>query len=143
MGVPFAELYAANLSGRNFNHGEVIQLVLRSPTTGRWLPFKFVQAVMMHELAHCKQMNHSKAFWAVKNRFSAEMSALWAKGYTGDGLWGRGVLLENGAFAHEQLGEGEELPEHMCGGSYVSRGGRKRKIKPKITTYAQPLPLSQ
>jgi len=66
----------------------------------------------MHELAHCKQMNHSKAFWAVKNEFSSEINVLWEKGYTGDGFWGRGVLLENGAFSHEQLGEGEELPEH-------------------------------
>jgi len=34
--------------GRNFNGGEVIQLVLKS-RTGRWLPFEFVQMVMMHE----------------------------------------------------------------------------------------------
>jgi hypothetical protein len=119
--------------GRNFNYGEVIQLVLKSPSTGHWLPFKFVQMVMMHELAHNKQMNHSKAFWAIKNGFSSEMNALWAKGYTGDGLWGRGVLLENGKFSHEQLGEGEVLPEHMCGGGFVSRASHKRKIKPKIT----------
>jgi DNA-dependent metalloprotease WSS1 len=35
--------------GRNFNAGEVIQLVLKSPSTGRWLPFNYVQMVMMHE----------------------------------------------------------------------------------------------
>ncbi|RDL34746.1 Uncharacterized protein BP5553_07874 [Venustampulla echinocandica] len=119
--------------GRNFNNGEVIQLVLRSPSTGRWLPFKFVQMVMMHELAHCKQMNHSGAFWKVRNEYSNHMRELWSKGYTGEGLWGRGVLLENGAFAREDLGEGEVLPEHMCGGTFRSRGGRKRKAKPKIT----------
>jgi len=89
--------------------------------------------VMMHELAHNKQMNHSKAFWAVRNEFSAEMKGLWEKGYTGDGLWGRGVLLENGKFSHESLTEGEVLPEHMCGGGFVSRRGQKRKTKPKIT----------
>jgi hypothetical protein len=62
------------------------------------------------------------------------MKALWEKGYTGDGLWGRGVLLDNGAFAREELGDGEVLPEHMCGGTFKSRGGRKRKApKPKIT----------
>ena len=89
--------------------------------------------VMMHELAHNKQMNHSKAFWVSRNEFSAEMKDLWDKGYTGDGLWGRGILLENGHFSHEALGEGEVLPEHMCGGGYISRRGQKRKIKPKIT----------
>jgi hypothetical protein len=88
---------------------------------------------MMHELAHNKQMNHAKAFWKVKNAFSDEMRVLWDRGYTGEGLWGRGVLLENGAFAREELGEGEVLPEHMCGGTFRSRGGRKRKAKPKIT----------
>ncbi|KAE9381771.1 WLM-domain-containing protein [Stipitochalara longipes BDJ] len=118
--------------GRNFNNGEIVQLVLRSPTTGHWLPFKFVQMVMMHELAHNKQMNHSKAFWAVRNEFSSEMKALWARGYTGDGLWGRGVLLENGLFDRETLEEGEVLPEHMCGGTFKSRAS-KRTVKPKIT----------
>lgn len=88
--------------------------------------------VMIHELAHNKQMNHSKAFWAVRNEFSNEMKALWANGYTGDGLWGRGVLLENGLFANQELGEGEVLPEHMCGGTFRSRG-KKRMAKPKIT----------
>src|SRR4051812_21205900 len=119
-------------TGRNFNNGEVIQLVLRSPSTGRWLPFKFIQMVMMHELAHNKQMNHSKHFWTIRNDLSAEMKTLWEKGYTGEGLWGRGLLLENGAFAREDLDEGEVLPEHLCGGGYQSRS-IKRKLKPKIT----------
>ena len=34
--------------GRNFNAGEVVQLVLKS-RSGRWLPFEYVQMVMMHE----------------------------------------------------------------------------------------------
>lgn len=88
--------------------------------------------VMMHELAHNKQMNHSKHFWAVRNDFAAEMKGLWERGYTGEGLWGRGVLLENGAFAREDLEEGEALPDHLCGGGFRSRR-RKRKLKPKIT----------
>lgn len=37
--------------GRNFNAGEVVQLVLkpRGGGAGRWLPFEYVQMVMMHE----------------------------------------------------------------------------------------------
>lgn len=136
--------------GRNFNNGEVIQLVLKSPSTGRWLPFKFVQMVMMHELAHCKEMNHGKGvgfkypspaicltssvgFWKVRDQYASDMKDLWARDYTGDGLWGKGVLLENGMFTRDDLDEGEVLPEHMCGGTFKSRGGKKRKIKPKIT----------
>ncbi|TGO50479.1 hypothetical protein BOTNAR_0391g00070 [Botryotinia narcissicola] len=136
LAVASLEEYPPNLEfwGRNFNNGEVIQLVLKSPSTGRWLPFKFVQMVMMHELAHCKQMNHSRAFWKVRNEYSAEMKGLWERGYTGDGLWGQGVLLKDGAFMGDQLGEGEVLPEHLCGGTFKSRGGgKKRKGKPKIT----------
>ncbi|TVY37059.1 DNA-dependent metalloprotease WSS1-like protein [Lachnellula cervina] len=135
LAVVSLEEYEPNLEfwGRNFNNGEIIQLVLKSPSTGRWLPFKFVQMVMMHELAHCKEMNHGPGFWKVRNGYASEMKELWAKDYTGDGLWGKGVLLENGMFTRDTLDEGEVLPEHMCGGTFKSRGGKKRKAKPKIT----------
>jgi hypothetical protein len=135
LSVVSLEEYAPNLEfwGRNFNNGEVIQLVLRSPSTGAYLPFRFVQMVMMHELAHCKEMNHSKAFWKVRNGYAEEMKQLWEKGYTGDGLWGKGQLLDNGAFAEAELAEGEVLPQHMCGGTFRSKGRGKRKVKPKIT----------
>ena len=118
--------------GRNFNAGEVIQLVLKSPTSGRWLPFEYVQMVMMHELAHCKQMNHSRAFWAVRDTYAAHMRTLWAKGYTGDGLWGRGALLRTGQWERNTVREGEILPEHLCGGTFRSRG-RKRKARPTLS----------
>lgn len=112
--------------GRNFNAGEVIQLVLKSPTTGRWLPFQYVQMVMMHELAHCKQMNHSKAFWAVRNGYADQMKVLFSQGYTGEGLWGRGASLKTGDFEANTVLASENLPEHLCGGTYRSRR-RKRK----------------
>lgn len=119
--------------GRNFNNGEVIQLVLRSPSTGHWLPFRFVQMVMMHELAHCKEMNHSKAFWTVRNKYAAEMKVLWKENYTGEGLWGSGRLLEDGNSQTEVFGKGENLPKHLCGGTFRSRIQGKRKAKPQIT----------
>jgi hypothetical protein len=130
--------------GRNFNAGEVVQLVLKDKQ-GRWLSFKFVQMVMMHELAHCKQMNHSKFFWQVRNGFASEMEDLWAKKYVGEGMWGRGKDLVTGAFVQErEVAEGD-VPEHLCGGTY-RRKGRKRKRsgqagdqgedKPKLT-YAE------
>lgn len=118
--------------GRNFNAGEVIQLVLKSPTSGRWLPFEYVQMVMMHELAHCKQMNHSRAFWAVRNSYAASMRVLWGKGYTGDGLWGRGKGLSTGIWEKNTVREDEVLPEHTCGGTFRSRG-RKRGRKPVMS----------
>ncbi|KAK1996360.1 WLM domain-containing protein [Colletotrichum falcatum] len=117
--------------GRNFNAGEIIQLVLKS-RSGRWLPFEYVQMVMMHELAHCKQMNHSRAFWAVRNQYADQMRGLWQRGYSGDGIWGRGAQLGTGQFQNNVALPNEPLPEHLCGGTYRSRG-RKRKFKPKLS----------
>lgn len=132
--------------GRNFNAGEVIQLVLKDKQ-GRWLGFKFVQMVMMHELAHCKQMNHSKFFWQVRNGFAGEMEGLWAKKYVGEGLWGRGNDLTTGAFVQErELAQGD-VPEHLCGGTYRRKSKKRKRVgqtqsgeteedKPKLT-YAE------
>ncbi|KAL1880799.1 hypothetical protein VTK73DRAFT_4969 [Phialemonium thermophilum] len=122
--------------GRNFNAGEVIQLVLKARFTGHWLPFHYVQMVMMHELAHCKQMNHSRAFWAVRNQYANQMRQLWTRGYTGDGIWGRGALLSSGEWEKNTVQPGEDLPEHLCGGTYRSRR-RKRKAKQALSYQEQ------
>lgn len=124
--------------GRNFNAGEVIQLVLRAPFTGQWMPFKHVQMVMMHELAHCKQMNHSKSFWKVRNQYAGELKELWTKKYTGEGLWGRGQSLLSKEYETDVLPEAVQNISSLCGGTYRS-GGRKRKRgkdKPQLS-YAE------
>ncbi|MCJ1251593.1 hypothetical protein MMC30_008828 [Trapelia coarctata] len=115
--------------GRNFNAGEVIQLVLKT-REGGWLSFRSVVMVMMHELAHCVQMNHSGAFWKVRNAYAEEMRGLWARGYTGEGVWGRGVRVGSGEGDGEEVrvGMGEGV-RGLCGGTYRSGGGRKRKRK--------------
>ncbi|KAG9202232.1 hypothetical protein G6514_004670 [Epicoccum nigrum] len=124
--------YNTEFVGRNFNAGEVIQLVLRD-RNGRWLPSRMVEMIMVHELAHCKQMNHSKAFWKVRDAYTVELRALWAKGYTGEGMWGRGKDLETGNIQTSQVDVGD-VPEHLCGGTYGrrskkrKRGGRKKEV---------------
>ncbi|SLM39951.1 WLM [Lasallia pustulata] len=127
--------------GRNFNAGEVIQLVLKAPFSGHWLPFRSVQMVMMHELAHCVQMNHSGAFWKVRNAFAGELRELWAKGYTGDGMWGRGKTLLSGEYDNNSAFESEIMPRSLCGGTFRSsrRGKRKRKGEgtKKVVSYAE------
>ncbi|KAL5614699.1 uncharacterized protein BROUX77_000536 [Berkeleyomyces rouxiae] len=124
--------------GRNFNAGEVVQLVLRSPTSGRWLPFEYVQMVMMHELAHCKQMNHSRAFWAVRNQYARLMERLWADGYTGEGIWGVGRALASGTVSRPTILASERVPQHLCGGTYRTNtaAGRKRRA-PKLSSKEQ------
>jgi hypothetical protein len=134
------EEYAWNpeFIGRNFNAGEVIQLVLRSKS-GAWLPFRHVQMVMMHELAHCKQMNHSKAFWGVRDAYAGELRGLWDKNYTGEGFWGRGKTVWSGEHTKNAMPTAADLPEHMCGGTFRRRR-RKRKRASKDTpkvTYAE------
>ncbi|KXT03088.1 hypothetical protein AC578_7725 [Pseudocercospora eumusae] len=121
------EEYAPNpeFLGRNFNAGEVIQLVLKDKA-GRWLSMKFVQMVMMHELAHCKQMNHSRFFWNVRNEYAKQMEELWREKYMGEGMWGRGRGLATGGFVNAAPPDQTLIPEHLCGGSY-RRKGRKRK----------------
>lgn len=124
--------------GRNFNAGEVIQLVLRD-RNGRWLPQRMVEMVMVHELAHCKQMNHSAAFWKVRNAYAEDLRALWTKGYTGEGLWGRGRDLDTGALQQGDRDPGD-MPEHVCGGTYGRRSSRKRRRGGKTKealTYAE------
>ncbi|KJX95043.1 wlm domain containing protein [Zymoseptoria brevis] len=133
--------YNTEFLGRNFNGGETIQLVLKDKQ-GHWLSFKFVQMVMMHELAHCKQMNHSRAFWAVRNEYAKQMEDLWKEKYVGEAIWGRGRDLTSGAFTHDHLPDASQIPEHLCGGTYRKRG-RKRKRgdqdgdQPKKVSYAE------
>ncbi|KAB2576314.1 DNA-dependent metalloprotease WSS1-like protein [Lasiodiplodia theobromae] len=114
--------------GRNFNAGEVIQLVFKS-RDGRWLSVKQVEMVM----------NHSRFFWRVRNAYVEELRALWAKGYTGEGLWGRGRELEGGAMVNEDELVDIVDVESLCGGTYRSRGkkrGRGGKEKPELS-YAE------
>ncbi|KAI4281249.1 MAG: hypothetical protein L6R38_003845 [Xanthoria sp. 2 TBL-2021] len=125
--------------GRNFNAGEIIQLVLKAPQTGHWLSFRSVQMVMMHELAHCVQMNHGREFWKVRNQYAGELRELWGKGYTGDGFWGRGKTLLSERYEHQGSWEEEVMPERLCGGTFRTRRGRKRKrgVKTEELSYAE------
>jgi hypothetical protein len=114
--------------GRNFNNGEVIQLVLKS-TGGRWLPLRHVQMVMIHELAHVKEMNHSRFFWRLRNAFADELQGLWAKGYTGEGFWGTSRRLD-GAYLTARMPDTAMIPSSLCGGTYKRRRKRKRNAPP-------------
>ncbi len=78
-------------------------------------------------------MNHSGAFWKVRNAYAGELKTLWARGYTGEGMWSRGITLVSGQYERDGLDAGEVMPEHLCGGTFKSSGKRKRKPKEKAT----------
>jgi DNA-dependent metalloprotease WSS1 len=122
--------------GRNFNNGEIIQLVLRTKD-GRWVPFNAVQMVMMHELAHNTHMNHGRDFWKTRNLYADEMKALWARAYTGDGFWGGGrTLTEMGTVMGNNVLPSVELDSlPVCGGTFRSRKRKRRarSDKPELT----------
>jgi DNA-dependent metalloprotease WSS1 len=81
-------------------------------------------------------MNHSGTFWKVRNAYAGELKTLWARGYTGEGIWSRGITLVSGQYEQDGLDAGEVMPEHLCGGTFRSSGKRKRKPKDK-TTYKE------
>ena len=81
-------------------------------------------------------MNHSGAFWNVRNAYAGELKTLWARGYTGEGMWSRGITLVSGQYERDSLDAGEVMPEHLCGGTFRSSSKRKRKPKEK-TTYKE------
>lgn len=64
------------------------------------------------------------------------MRGLWSRAYTGESLWGRGALLSTGEWEKNSVQDGELLPEHLCGGTYRSRG-RKRKAKKPALSYKE------
>ena len=84
-------------------------------------------------------MNHSRKFWEVRNGYAGEMRGLWEKGYTGEGVWGRGRELEGGGFEERDVDWGDEGVQSLCGGTFRSRRGRKRRrgVKKEELSYAE------
>ncbi|KAJ7284943.1 WLM domain-containing protein [Mycena rebaudengoi] len=114
------EEYEHNMvfAGRNWNNGEVVELVLRRPN-GSFLPTSWLMGVLCHELAHIKHMNHGPAFQALWRRLRVEVRALQDKGYYGDGYWSSGTRLYDSAKVTGNAFEDGDIPEYMCGGAHA------------------------
>ncbi|GAA6018876.1 hypothetical protein JCM10207_000271 [Rhodosporidiobolus poonsookiae] len=117
-------------AGRNWNAGEVIELVLRR-RDGSFAPYMFLLRVMCHELAHCREMNHSTFFKRVNDQIVSAMLSLREKGYYGDGFWSTGQVLTSYSRATVPLSLADE-PTYTCGGANRKRGGwRRRRAGPE------------
>ncbi|BGO98013.1 hypothetical protein JCM10021v2_001671 [Rhodotorula toruloides] len=111
-------------AGRNWNAGEVIEIVLRR-RDGSFAPYQFLLYVMCHELAHIREMNHSWSFQKVNKQIRAAVSQLRAQKYYGDGFWSSGRSLvypdADTPFA------AEDEPTFACGGANKRSPRRRRR----------------
>ncbi|KAJ7170646.1 WLM domain-containing protein [Mycena crocata] len=132
------EEYEHNMvfAGRNWNHGETVELVLRRPN-GTFLPATWLMGVLCHELAHIKHMNHGPAFQALWKKLREEVRALQLSGYYGDGYWSAGTRLRDSAKVIGAGIDAGEFPAYMCGGAH-SRA-RPTALRRKRRTH-QPAP---
>ncbi|KAI6119385.1 WLM-domain-containing protein [Pisolithus croceorrhizus] len=128
-------------SGRNWNSGETIELVLRG-ASGSFLPAHWLMSTLCHELAHIKHMNHGPVFQDLWRRLRQEVRDLQNRGYFGDGYWSAGRRLADSAVVTGQGVQAGDLPEYMCGGAHSRvrpvRGRRSAIIaSPSLHTGAQ------
>ncbi|TFK72896.1 WLM-domain-containing protein [Pluteus cervinus] len=131
------EEYEHNMvfSGRNWNAGETVELVLRRED-GSFLPPSWLMSTLCHELAHIKHMNHGPAFQALWKRLNTEVQALQAKGYYGDGYWSSGNRLRDSARVAGDGIQVGELPEYICGGAHTSSRPTARRRREGAGTSA-------
>ncbi|ODO07212.1 hypothetical protein L198_00791 [Cryptococcus wingfieldii CBS 7118] len=101
-------------AGRNWNHGQSIELVLRGPS-GRFLPLPYIISVMCHEMAHIQQMNHGPNFQKLMNDIKADVGRLQARGYYGDGFWSDGKRLKDSVRMGGEGLRASDFPEYVCG----------------------------
>ncbi|MBW0468724.1 hypothetical protein O181_008439 [Austropuccinia psidii MF-1] len=120
----------SEFAGRNWNGGEIIELVLRR-RDGRFLPMGYLLSVMAHELAHIHHMNHGPQFQKLNRQIRQEIEDLQRKGYYGPGFWSSGQRLKDSAIsAGEGVLTASDLPEYTCGGS-LKQGTRRRIYRPR------------
>jgi len=83
-------------------------------------------------------MNHSKAFWKVRDGYAEHLKVLWGQNYHGEGLWGKGQSLLSGRYTNDSNPEAAPDVRSLCGGAYRGRGGKRKsgKEKPKLS-YAE------
>ncbi|ORY23213.1 WLM domain-domain-containing protein [Naematelia encephala] len=95
-------------AGRNWNHGQSIELVLRGPS-GRFLPLPYITSVMCHE------MNHGPKFQKLMASIKKDVREMQARGYFGDGFWSDGRRLKDSVKMGAEGLKPSDFPEYVCG----------------------------
>lgn len=106
--------YNGVFAGRNWNHGQAIELVLRRPN-GQFYPLSYLLSVMAHEMAHITHMNHGPEFKRLNVAITKDIAGLQAQGYYGDGFWSDGKRLHDGVSLGAEGLKANELPRYVCG----------------------------
>ncbi|GAA6024605.1 hypothetical protein JCM11491_006043 [Sporobolomyces phaffii] len=122
-------------AGRNWNAGEVVEIVLRRKSDGTFLPWQFLLYVMCHECSHIKVTlpggsHHSWAFQSVNKQLRQAIAGLRAKGYTGDGFYSHGRTLVPEYAGNDSTLPTGEGPTYTCGGALKKR--RKRRARTDV-----------
>lgn len=117
--------YNLGYLGINYNAGECIGLVLRTKY-GSWIPENLVLQTMLHELSHCTNMHHKSSFWQTLRNYRAGMQRLQLEGYTGEGFWGKGIVLGTGEDSTTPI-DSQDMPKSICGGAL--NGSRFRRSR--------------
>ncbi|ORX36008.1 WLM domain-domain-containing protein [Kockovaella imperatae] len=113
-------------AGRNWNHGQSVELVLRGPS-GRFLPLPYIVSVMCHEMAHIEQMNHGPKFQKLMREIKQEVKEMQARGYYGDGFWSDGQRLKDSVRMGAEGLKPSDFPEYVCGVSASDAKKAKRR----------------
>lgn len=119
--------YNTEFAGRNWNAGEVIELVLRNKD-GSWFHEVWILQVMLHELSHITNMHHGKTFWATLTKYKKDMKVLLESGYTGEGFYSHGRSLLHETLISPNMFLFHDFPSNICGGTFKrkrSKGKRK------------------
>lgn len=113
-----------NLLGLNHNHGERIDIRLRSPSNPRsFLPYSSILGTLLHELAHIDVGPHNAAFYKLLDALKRECEQLMAAGNDGR----RGASF---AGAGKRLGDWSNttVPRHLAREKALLAAEKRYKI---------------
>lgn len=114
-----------NLLGMNHNHGERIEIRLRSPSNrDAFLPYESILGTLLHELAHIEVGPHNAQFYKLLDELQDECDTLIARGVVPSSS-----SLSSGTVGHgERLSGGRPPPKHIAQERAVQAANRRSRI---------------